>query len=157
MSKVVVFHSGKEDYALPIANVISIEKFSRVTPIPHLPKFVMGLVKARGELVPVIDLGAVLYEKVSAQTEHLRLIVIHSETLNVGLLVQEAKEIIDVPSDNVKDIGLLAYSKTKYFSGVINLEDRLITMIDTHILVESLEGIKEIKEYINSQKDEVNL
>jgi hypothetical protein len=30
-------------------------------------------------------------------------------------------------------------------------------MIDPHILVESLEGIKEIKEYINSQKDEVNL
>ncbi len=72
--------------------------------------------------------------------------------LQVGIVVKEAKEILEVPEDSVTDIGLLAYSKTKYFSGVINLENSILTKIDPDVLVESLEGIKEIKNYVNEQK-----
>ncbi len=58
MSKVVVFHAGKEEYALSIEHVISIEKLEKINPIPHLPSFVLGLVKVREELIPVLDLAA---------------------------------------------------------------------------------------------------
>ncbi|WP_374054250.1 chemotaxis protein CheW [Rossellomorea sp. FM04394] len=61
MPKVVVVHAGKEEYALPIENVVSIERVEEVRPIPHLPSFVLGLVKVRGELIPVLDLANILY------------------------------------------------------------------------------------------------
>ena len=156
MKKVVVFHAGKEEYALPIEHVVSIEKLERVSPIPHLPNFVLGLVKVRGELIPVLDLATILYNRSSNVEKGQFLLVIHTETLQVGLVVEEAKEILEVPDHAMKDVGLLAYSKTKYFSGVINLENRLITTIDPDVLVESLEGMKEIKKYVNEQKTHQN-
>lgn len=152
MTKVVVFHAGREEYALPIEYVVSIEKLGNINPIPHLPSYVLGLIKVRNELIPVMDLAAILYNQTLNTEEGLFLVVVHTETLQIGLLVQEAKEILEVADASITDVGLLAYSKTKYFHGVINLENRMITQIDPNVLVDSLEGIKEIKEYVLNQK-----
>jgi purine-binding chemotaxis protein CheW len=152
MTKVVVFHAGREEYALPIENVVSIEKLDHINPIPHLPPYVLGLVKVRNELIPVMDMSSILYNNPLNNEEGLFLLVVHTETLEVGLVVKEAKEILEVADASITDVGLLAYSKTKYFNGVINLENRMITKIDPEVLVESLEGIKEIRDYVQEQK-----
>ncbi|BCB04650.1 chemotaxis protein CheW [Bacillus sp. KH172YL63] len=156
MSKVVVFHAGKEEYALPIENVVSIEKLEEVRSIPHLPSFVLGLVKVRGELIPVLDLGNILYNTSAIGEEGMFLIVIQTKAMQIGLVVKEAKEILEVPADSMTNVGLFAYSKTNYFAGVINLDDALITQIDPDVLVESLEGMKEIQEYVKEQKAHQN-
>lgn len=152
MTKVVVFHAGREEYALPIEQVVSIEKLEGINPIPHLPSYVLGLVKVRNELIPVLDLSSILYDQRSDNEEELFLLVIHTETLQAGLVVKEAKEILEVPEGAVTDAGLLVYSRTRYFDGVINLEDRMITKIDPEVLIESLEGMKEIRDYVYEQK-----
>ncbi|WP_201713420.1 chemotaxis protein CheW [Rossellomorea arthrocnemi] len=156
MPKVVVFHAGKEEYALPIENVVSIEKVEEVRAIPHLPSFVRGISKVRDELVPVLDLGDILYHTSADNISGMFLLVIHTETMQVGLVVKEAKEILEVPHESFTNVGLLAYSKTNYFSGIINLEDSMITQIDPNVLVGSLEGIKEIKDYVDEQKTHQN-
>jgi purine-binding chemotaxis protein CheW len=152
MTKVVVFHAGREEYALPIENVVSIEKLDNINPIPHLPPYVLGLVKVRNELIPVMDMSSILYNYPLNNEKGLFLLVVHTETLEVGLVVKEAKEILEVTDAAITDVGLLAYSKTKYFNGVINLENRMITKIDPEVLVGSLEGIKEIRDYVQEQK-----
>jgi len=67
-------------------------------------------------------------------------------------LVNEAKEIINIPQDKLKQVGLVAYQKTSYFTGVANLDTRLITLIDPLLLIRSLEGIREIQEFMKSEK-----
>lgn len=148
--KAVVVRSGNEEYALPVENVISIEKLESVNPIPHLPDYMLGLMKIRGELVPVLDLEQILYSRKAPQNDIVRVVVAQTESLNIGLLVLEAKEIIDLPGDSLKQIGLSNYSRTKFVSSVANLENRMITLIDTSVLVSTLEGVKEIKEYMDS-------
>ncbi|MBW3113441.1 chemotaxis protein CheW [Bacillus sp. MCCB 382] len=152
MPKVVVFHAGKEEYALPIENVLSIEKVEEIRPIPHLPQFVMGIIKVREEMIPVLDLGNILYGTSAATETGMFLLVVQTKTLQIGLVVKEAKEILEVSDESITNVGLLAYSKTNYFSGIINLEDKMITQIDADVLVESLESIKVIKDYVNDQK-----
>ncbi|MHC8522468.1 hypothetical protein ACPJHQ_16080 [Rossellomorea sp. H39__3] len=34
MTKVIVFHAGKEEYALPVDTIVSIEKSEGINPIP---------------------------------------------------------------------------------------------------------------------------
>ncbi|TYR76349.1 chemotaxis protein CheW [Rossellomorea vietnamensis] len=149
--KAIIFHAGKEEYAIPVGHVISIEKPENITPIPQLPQYVLGITKVRGELVPVIDFANILYGRTES-TSDKKLIVLKSEILSLGIIVNEAKEILDIPEGALTQMGLMAYSRTKYFSGVINLEDRLITMIDPDILVESLDGIREIQEYMKTHQ-----
>ncbi|MBT2687005.1 chemotaxis protein CheW [Bacillus sp. ISL-47] len=152
INKVVVFRVGKEEYAIPIPFVISIEKMEGITPIPHLPHYVNGIAEVRGELIPVVDYESILYSRALQETETSRMIVLQTEELSFAVLVNEAKEILDIPADNLKQPGLIAYQKTNYFTGVANLDSRLITLIDPLKLVESLEGIREIKDYMKTQQ-----
>ncbi|MBP3040959.1 purine-binding chemotaxis protein CheW [Bacillaceae bacterium Marseille-Q3522] len=151
--KFIVFQVETEEYAIQIRDVVSIEKVENVTPIPHLPVYVKGIVKVRGELVPVLDVDHILYEKFTPASDTVRLMVLQTEVLEVGVVVNEAKEILEIPQESIKQVGLLAYQKTAYFTGIANLDSRLITIIDSSKLVQSLEGIKEIQEFMKEQKD----
>lgn len=150
-NKVVVFTVGKEEYAIPIENVLSIEKLEGITPIPHLPDYVSGIIKVRDELIPALDTERILYHRSMTLNDLVKIIVLRTEEMSLGVLVSEAKEILDIPQEQIKQIGLVAYQKTSYFTGVANLESRLITIISPSVLVKSLEGIKEIQEYMQSQ------
>ncbi|KAB2338433.1 purine-binding chemotaxis protein CheW [Cytobacillus depressus] len=150
-SKVVVFQVGNEEYAIPIRFVISIEKVEGITPIPHLPDYMNGIFKVRGELIPVIDFERVLYQRPSNINELTKIIVIHTNELSLGVIVKDAKEIIDIPPEKIKQLGLIAYGKTSYFTGVANLDSRIITLIDPLKMVQSLDGIKQIQDFMAAE------
>lgn len=146
--KAVVFGCGHEEYAVPVEQVVSIEKLERVTPIPHLPNYLLGFTHIRGELVPVLDFQRILYNQPSTG-DLSRIIVLNTDVVNYGLLVTEAKEILDFTENELKQMGLVNYPKTKYFTAVANLQNRIITCVDPKILVNSLEGIREIIAYLH--------
>ncbi len=72
----------------------------------------------------------------------------HTDDVYVAFIVDDAKEIIDIPSHMMKQVNMLAYQQTPYFIGIANLPDRLITVIDPTILFDHLEGSSTIKEHI---------
>ncbi|MBS4191151.1 chemotaxis protein CheW [Bacillus sp. FJAT-49705] len=151
-NKVVVFQVGNEEYAIPIRFVVSIEKMEGVTPIPHLPAYVNGIFNVRGELIPVIDFERVLYNQSIQVKESTKIIVLQTDELLIGVVVSDTKEIINIPEGVIKQLGLIAYKKTTYFTGIANLNSRIITLIDPTQMVQSLEGIREIQEYMKEQK-----
>lgn len=146
--KSIIFRCENEEYALPIEQVISIEKIDHITPIPHLPNYLLGFTRIREELIPVIDFSRILYNK-SSTGDQSRIIVLSTDVVNYGLVVTEAKEILDFKPNELKQVGLVNYSKTRYFTAVANLENRIITCVDPKVLVNSLEGIREIIQYLH--------
>lgn len=156
--KSIVFRCENEEYAIAIDNVVSIEKIEHITPIPHLPKYLIGFTRIRGELIPVLDFNLILYNK-QTTGELARIVVLNTDVVNYALAVSEAKEILDFSENEVQQVGLVNYSKTRYFTAVANLEDRMITFVDPSVLVNSLEGIREIIEYLHKmikEEKEVN-
>ena len=148
----VIVQTGNEEYALPVETVISIEKLDYVTPIPHLPAYLLGLMRSRGELVPILDLSQILYHIATPRDVESHVVVVKTDRLEIGLLVLDAKEILELPEDRLTSIALKAYSKTPYFITVANLEDRVITVIDPNIMASSLQGMDEISSYMKDQQ-----
>lgn len=151
-SKVVVFRCGQEEYAVSVDYVISIEKIEMTNRIPHLPDYVDGLTKNRGELVPILDFERILYGR-SGGGDLSRLLVLHVDDFTFALKVLEAKEILDIPTEQLNQVGLVNYARTRYFTAVANLDERMITLVSPSVLVDSLEGIKEIKQYMVDLKN----
>jgi purine-binding chemotaxis protein CheW len=152
LNKVVVCQIANEQYGIPVENVISIEKMSAPTVIPQMPDYMIGVVRIRGELVPVLDTMKILYNRPFQENEKTRMIVVITDDISVALIVDDAKEIIDIPSDSIKQVNMLAYHQTPYFIGVASLPERLITLVEPNQLFESLEGVKAIKEHIQSHQ-----
>lgn len=149
--KVVIFQSIDEEYAFPISYVVSIEKMQHITKIPNMPSVMKGVTKIRGELIPVLDMSAILFRKTINETEQTRIIVIQTDDLSVGFIVDDAREILDFSGDSIKQLSIVAYRKVEYFTGVASHGDRLITIIDPKRMFESLEGIQVIKDHIKQQ------
>ena len=55
--KTLVFHIGRERYALPLASVLRVLPVARLKALPGAPHFVPGLLDLHGEAIPVIDLS----------------------------------------------------------------------------------------------------
>lgn len=149
--KAVIVQCGNEEYAIPVEAVVSIERLEQVNPIPHLPDYMLGLMRIRGELVPILDFEQILYGRSIKEQANARVVVVQTETLFMGLLVLDAKEILDLPEDVMTSSGLMAYSRTPYFTIIANLKNRMITVVDPAILSKTLAGMDEIGHYVEAQ------
>lgn len=149
--KAVIVQCGNEEYAIPVEAVVSIERLEQVNPIPHLPDYMLGLMRIRGELVPILDFEQILYGRSIKKQANARVVVVQTETLFMGLLVLDAKEILDLPEDVMTSSGLMAYSRTPYFTTIANLKNRMITVVDPAILSKTLAGMDEIGHYVEAQ------
>ncbi|WJY28404.1 chemotaxis protein CheW [Sporosarcina trichiuri] len=153
--KAIVVRCGNEEYALPVEKTVSIEELEKINPIPHLPDYLLGLMRIRGELVPILDFQQILYNTSAKDEPDAKVVVVQTGDFFYGLLVLEAKEILDIPADRLTTQGLMAYSRTPYFSSVANLEDRIITVIDPRVLTETLSGMQDIADYVHSREANV--
>lgn len=54
----LVFHAGDRDYAVPAVFAAEVITLPRLTPAPGAPPYVSGVAVIRGEVIPVVELGA---------------------------------------------------------------------------------------------------
>ncbi|KPB03827.1 chemotaxis protein CheW [Bacillus sp. CHD6a] len=148
--KLVIFEAKEEEYGIPVEYVVSIEKLDTVTALPEMEAYLKGLMKVRGQLIPVLDMKYILFTDPIEVKDKTRLIVVQTSEISVGLLVEDAKEILDVKNEAIKDLNVLALHSSPYISGMVNLEKRLIAIIDPNKLVGSLEKVDDIKDAVDA-------
>ncbi|MEA3321131.1 MAG: chemotaxis protein CheW [Bacillota bacterium] len=148
--KLVIFEAKEEEYGIPVEYVVSIEKLGTVTALPEMEAYLKGLMKVRGQLIPVLDVKHILFSDPIEVNDKTRLIVVQTSELSVGLLVEDAKEILDVKKEAIKDLSVLAFQSSPYINGMVNLDSRLIAIIEPNNLVASLEKVHRIKDEVES-------
>ncbi len=148
-SKYVIFGMGDEQFAVNIEQVDSIERVSEMTKVPQAPHFMQGFTDLRGEVISVVDLKALLDIGTVDLSKDPRLIIAQIENLKIALLVDEAKEVLDLESDIVEEPPkMVGGVKKEYIQGVARLEDRLIIIMNMNnvLNVNEIEQIKAANE-----------
>src|SRR4051812_33542015 len=89
-----------EEYAIDIASVREIVRWLPLTRVPAMPAAIRGVCNLRGRVVPIIDLSRRLGlgDTVIGAFTCIVIVdlVVEGEPLNVGLLVDEVNEVVDV-------------------------------------------------------------
>jgi purine-binding chemotaxis protein CheW len=148
VQKVIIFRLKDELYGVPVEQVVSIERWESVTRVPNAPSFIKGIINLRGEILPVIDLQQRFGLGVSEQTEESRLVIAQIEEIKLGLIVDEAKDVIDLDSDSVDPSPETASGKTgTYIFGVAKQEDHLLILLNMEKVLrdDHLEAINQIE------------
>ncbi|MBO1003785.1 chemotaxis protein CheW [Pseudogracilibacillus auburnensis] len=130
-NKLIVFRLEGEEYAISVQRVGSIERILPITRVPSTPNFVKGVVNLRGVVTPVIDLKERFHEKQTTFTEQTRIIIVHIDDITVGLIVDEANDVLDIQQDQIEPAPeAVGSAVVEYISGVIKLEKRLFILLD---------------------------
>lgn len=146
-SKVIVFQLENEEYCIPIYQVHGIERMEYITRVPGTYSFVTGVINLRGVVTPIIDLRKRLGLKVSDYNEDTRIIIVSVGDIEVGLIVDAANDVLDLPVYKIEPPPEFEETKEEYIQGVVNINQRLLILLN-------LEHVIDQNQMIESWKDE---
>lgn len=143
--KVIVFQIKGKEYAIPVHQVRAIEKVLHITRVPRTVTFVKGVINLRGVITPIIDLRARFEIEESEYTENTRIIIVSLEDMEVGLIVDAANDVVDIPSSHIEpQPQVVGTVEAEYISGVAKVEKRLLILVN----LEKILNPEELKESI---------
>ena len=131
--QLVVFPLGEEEFAVPIDEVKEVIGIPVITPIPQSPDYVLGVSNVRGTVHAVLDLGVRLGLPEDEQVTHDFALVLDHEEIKVALKVRQVPQTVIVYEKEIdRTSAVLARSQKEqpYIKGLINQEDRMITLVD---------------------------
>lgn len=129
--QIVVFRLDSESYGIDIFRVSEIIRLCDITPIPGSESHIKGLVNLRGKTIPVVDLKTRLGIPGSEDTDATRIIVVDLESSQLGVIVDEVREVVTLVPDQIEATpALVASVSTDYVRGVAQREGSLITLLN---------------------------
>ncbi len=133
-SELLAFRLADESYAIPVEQVREIVRMRPLTPVPRVPKEVIGVVSLRGEIVEVVDLRIRLGLASHRPVRRTRIIVLHGDAGKVtGLLVDEVTKVLRVSEAELKPA---TSSETDVVYALHRRGDEFISLMDVHRVLE---------------------
>lgn len=127
----VEFKLGEEEYGVDILQVKTIERMMPITRVPKAPSFVEGVINLRGEIVPVIDLKKRFDLPPSQITDNTRIIIVSLEDITVGMIVDSATEVIQLPQEAIEPAPNITSSiDSSFLDGVGKLNGKLLILLN---------------------------
>ncbi len=136
-NKFLSFCLGDEEFGVEILRIREIIGLIDITPIPHTPDYVKGVINLRGKIIPVIELRTKFGLESVAYTEETCVIVVEvadgpdGEMFQMGVIVDSVREVIDVPRDKVEPAPRFGGSlNTGYIMGMGKVRDKVLILLD---------------------------
>ena len=127
----VTFRVGTADYALPASQVLHLESFERATHVPGAPPYVAGLVHVRGRVVPVVDLRSRFGLPAVPHVVDHRIVVVQIGARVAGLLVDSAREVLNIDDAAVeKPPDVIDDQTSGFVTGIATVAKRLFLLVD---------------------------
>jgi len=127
----VAFRVGSGEYAVDARDVLHLETFTQATHVPGAPEFVAGLVQVRGKLVPVVDLRTRFGVTAGQRTLDNRVIVVKVGARVAGLLVDSARDIVQLDESTFEPPPeLVGDQSAGFIKAVASSAQRLLLIVD---------------------------
>jgi purine-binding chemotaxis protein CheW len=128
--QLVTFNLGNELFALEILKVQEIIRVFPITPVPHCPRFVDGVITLRGKIVPVVDLRTRFGMPRAEHGPATRIVVVGVGPVLLGLVVDRVQEVTRLGKAQLEPAGAVGGAPNDYLMGVGKMDGRLVTLVD---------------------------
>ncbi len=152
----LTFLVAKESFAINILDVKEIIEIANVTRVPLMPDYIHGVINLRGSVVPVIDLSARLKHHCAEVSKRSCIVLVEVEVPDgaqlIGMLVDEVKEILEIPPANIQpapDFG--TDIRTDFIQAMARVDEVFIILLAiNHVL--SLEELSQLGGMASAQE-----
>jgi chemotaxis signal transduction protein len=136
----VVFHLGSRTMAIPLAAVSEIARPPKVTRLPHVPAWVLGIANLRGDIVSMLDLEGFLSGKVGKSSHEQRMLALRpvGDEVRTAVLVDSVDGIQAFEDARIARV-TRGYDAevAPYARGLYQVEDDLVVVLDADRLLQS--------------------
>ena len=140
--KYIIFSLAEARYAVPINQVLEVGEPQRITPVPNVPDWVMGVTNLRGDIISVVDAGAFLHLHDKSRPEMSSICVVRNKKLNLttSLMVDRIEGMLNLADDLiVLPEASMGDRLIPYLQGVYEHEGHLLKVLNLEGLLSSME------------------
>lgn len=153
-SQYVTFKLGDEIYAFDVANTREVVDYTNITPIPHTPDWVRGVINLRGAVLPVLDIKQKFGMPLTARTPATCIIIVElglgQEVYQLGILADAVREVFEIEHSQIEPAPKFgANISTTYIRGIGRHADQFFVILDvekvfsTHELAVAADAVSE--------------
>ncbi len=131
----VVFRVQEKKFAIEIGHVKEIIRYQKASALPKVPEFIDGVIDLRGEVIPIVDLRKRFNAPVKYELK-TRIIIVKSRGKIIGLVADEASEVISININHLKPVPVVAkFYKVKYIIGMITIKNNIYFVMEVDSLL----------------------
>ena len=124
----LTFESGGMVMYMSTSYVIEIINDHSITSLPMVPHYVKGIINLRGSILPVIDIRLLMDKEAEEYTSKTCIIVLNIDSVQIGIIVDRVRQVIDIDLDDVQPIPLR--NRQKLCNGMITLDSAFSSSLD---------------------------
>ena len=134
--KYLIFELGKEEFGIQVLKVREIMGVQDITPVPHLPAHVKGVLNLRGKIIPVVDLRLKFGMEGKEYNQRTCIIVVQvaiagEEPSPIGIVVDGVAEVLNVAEADVEDTPQFGEgTDTSYLLGIAKIKGQVKLLLD---------------------------
>ncbi len=142
----LTFNLGEEVFGLEIRYVTEIIGLQPITKMPEVAPYIKGIINLRGKIIPVIDMRLKFGKEAVAYDDRTCIIVIDTQEVVVGLIVDKVSEVMTIEDENVvpppdHKTGI----RNHYIQGIGKVDGSVKLLLDCNMLLDGDE-VQEINE-----------
>jgi purine-binding chemotaxis protein CheW len=124
-------------YALDAAVVLEVIRVGEITPVPHSPCELLGVINLRGRIVSLIDMAQVLGLPKQTLGARSRVFIVEHSGEYVGLLADEVGEVAELEEHQLQPPpASVPLERLRYCLSVCRLDHRVVMLLDSAALLE---------------------
>ncbi len=97
--KFLTFLINGEGYGMDIRHITEIIGIQKITPVPDMPDYVVGVINLRGTVIPIMNVRRRFGLPVKDYDPRTCIIVVNLNETSVGLIVDQVSEVLTMPED----------------------------------------------------------
>ena len=109
----------------------------RITPIPNMPSYVLGLLNQRNRVFWMVDLAKLLgLISVSEYVQQYNVAIIRANDVPLGLLIQDIKGVFRFNLDEIQSpLGVVSSNLIPYLRGSVIEDNKILFVLDTEAII----------------------
>ncbi len=133
----IVVGLGSENYGINIRYVDNIVRMQRITRVPKMPNYLIGIINLRGEVLPVVSLRLKMGLETDVYEKSTRIIILKTENEGkMGVIVDNVREVVTLGSSQVDKVDYDLKSEGKNFVTSVGKRENgeLVSILDLNFI-----------------------
>ncbi len=129
--QLVCFKLADEEYGVDIKGVQEVIRPQRITPVPQMPDFVLGIINIRGNIIPVFDLRKKFDLPEKDFDDNTKFLVAKVNNSVISFVVDEILDNVKIEENNIDSTPVVKMNIPKdCVKGIGLIDKRMIVIID---------------------------
>ncbi len=156
----ITFRWHELTYGVEISLVREIFQLPELSIVPETPKDIIGVLYLRNRNIPIMHLDRRLGEQIQPCQVSDRVILIESQGVEMGIIVNDVLEVLEISSDNINsepDYGRDEFINTAFVDSIAKVNQQPIILLNAKALIRQPEVIETLITEIGEDLPEESL